>query len=335
MPTEGDLISRIRVRARRGRGVLVGIGDDAAVVSLDPNSDLIACCDLVVEGVHFRTGWAAPNLLGHKALAVTLSDVAAMGGTARFAMISVALPPSTKSEFVEDLFRGIIDLADRYEVSIIGGDTSGSPGPLFLDTSVIGECARGRAVTRAGAQPGDTIYVTGDLGASALGLRLLEAGHRLEEEAPGDTGRARRLALMKHLAPEPRLKLGQAIGETGLATAMIDISDGLSTDLWHILDESGCGATIRAGAIPIADCVASLALEDSGIDALNLALHGGEEYELIFTARRESDRQMVDLSSICGVPITVIGEISTARGLQLQRDRSIESIVPTGYEHRI
>ena len=332
MPTEGDIISRIRGRARRGRRVLVGIGDDAAVVSFDPNSDLIACCDLVVEGVHFRAGWAAPNLLGHKALAVTLSDVAAMGGTARFAMISIALPPSTKSEFVDELFRGIIDLADRYEISIIGGDTSGSPGPLFLDTSVIGECARGRAVTRAGAQPGDIIYVTGDLGASALGLHLLEAGHRLDEE-PGDSDR--RLALLKHLAPEPRLKLGQAIGEAGLATAMIDISDGLSTDLWHILEESGCGAVIRASAIPIAGCVASLALEDSGIDALNLALHGGEEYELLFTAPRESEPQLVELSTSYGLAITAIGETLAGSGLRLEHANGVESVVPLGHEHRI
>jgi thiamine-monophosphate kinase len=314
--------------------VLVGIGDDAAVVSLEPGSDLIACCDLVVEGVHFRAGWAAPKLLGHKALAVTLSDVAAMGAIARFAMVSIALPPSTKSEFVDDLFRGIVDLADQCGVSIIGGDTSSSPGPLFLDTSVIGECARGRAVTRGGAKAGDIIYVTGDLGASALGLRLLEAGHRLEDELSDDRSQARRRALLKHLAPEPRLKLGQAIGEAGLATAMIDISDGLSTDLWHVLEESGCGAIIHAASLPIAECTLSLSASDSRFDSLSLALHGGEEYELLFTSLPESEGELLELSISMGVAITSIGEILPGSGLQLERDKRTETVLPAGYEHR-
>ena len=318
---------------RDSRRVTVGIGDDAAVVSLEEGSDLIACCDLLVEGVHFRAGWSPPKLLGHKALAVTLSDVAAMGAVARFAMISVAFPPSTSSEFVDNLVSGIVDLADRFGVTIIGGDTSGSPGPLFLDTSVLGECARGRAVTRSGATAGETIYVTGHLGASALGLHLLEAGHRLEDEISDDVSRARRLALLKHLAPEPRLKLGQAIGEAGLATAMIDISDGLSTDLCHVLGESGCGAIIHATSLPMSECALSLSPTDSSIDLLSLALHGGEEYELLFTSRPESEGDLLELSNSMGVRITAIGETVVGSGLQLEHNKRTEPVLPAGYEH--
>ena len=333
MPTETEIITRIKARARGNHRVLVGIGDDAAVVSLEAGSDLIACCDLVVEGVHFRAGWSSPALLGHKALAVTLSDVAAMGAVARFAMVSVAFPPSAGSEFVDDLFRGIVDLADRFGVAIIGGDTSSSAGPLFLDTSVIGECRQGKAVTRSGAKAGDIVYVTGDLGASALGLHLLEAGDRLENETSDDASEARRRALLKHLAPEPRLKLGQAIGEAGLATAMIDISDGLSTDLWHLLEQSNCGAIIRAGSIPIAECVQSLAASDSDISSLSLALHGGEEYELLFASRPESQGELLEISKSMQIAITPIGEIVPGSGLRLERDDRIEQVLPAGYEH--
>lgn len=332
MPGEAEIISRIRQRARAIDQVLVGIGDDAAVLKRGGATDLIACCDLMVEGVHFRREWAAPRLIGHKALAVTLSDVAAMGGVARFAMTSIAMPHALSPGFIEELLEGIFELADSSDVTIIGGDTSSSVDSLFIDTSVIGECATGRAVTRKGAKVGNAIYVTGALGASMLGLLLLERGFRLAGSTESD---ARREALMKHLAPEPRLKIGQAIGERGLATAMIDISDGLSTDLWHLLDESDCGAMIKADAIPLAGCVRSLATSDLEIEPLKLALHGGEEYELLFTSSHENHDRVAELSEEFGVSITMIGHIVADKGLQLERDGSLEAILPSGYEHMI
>ncbi len=154
----------------------LGIGDDAAVIKSTGASDLIACSDLSVEGVHFRIEWSDARLIGRKSLAVTLSDIAAMGAEARFALISVALPATLSSEFIDQLFDGFFDIADSYGVSIIGGDTSSSAHGLFIDTAVIGEAQSGRAVTRAGARVGDLIYVTGSLGASSLGLSLLEQG---------------------------------------------------------------------------------------------------------------------------------------------------------------
>jgi thiamine-monophosphate kinase len=330
MPKESEIISRIRARARAAERVRVGIGDDAAVIKTGEATDLIACSDLSVEGVHFRVEWSEARLIGRKALAVTLSDVAAMGGEARYAMISVALPASLSSEFIDDLLQGFFDIADESNVSIVGGDTSSSVDSLFIDTAVIGEARSGRAVTRAGARVGDSIYVTGSLGASALGLMLLEQGHRLNsEEGDGPHERARYEALIKHLRPEPRLVAGKAIGEAGLATAMIDISDGLSTDLGHILDESRCGAIIHAADIPVAYCVESLAPED----ALRFALNGGEEYELLFTTPRESRAKLGELSKALSLPITLIGEITAGDGLRLERDGAYEHLPPAGYEH--
>ena len=332
MPGEAEIISRIRQRARASDQVLLGIGDDAAVLRHGAATDLIACCDLMVEGVHFRRGWAAPRLIGRKALAVTLSDVAAMGGVARFAMTSIALPHALPSGFIEELLEGIFEMADSSDVSIIGGDTSSSVDSLFIDTSVIGECAAGRAITRKGAKVGDAIYVTGALGASALGLLLLEQGFRLEDLTGSD---ARTAALIKHLAPAPRLKAGQAIGERELATAMIDISDGLSTDLWHVLNEGDCGAILKADAIPIAGCVNSLATGDSGIEPLKLALDGGEEYELLFTSASENQNRIAEMSEEFAVPITMIGEIVDDKGLRLESNGLLEAIPPSGYEHMV
>lgn len=330
MPKESEIISRIRARARASERVVVGIGDDAAVIKASGASDLIACSDLSVEGVHFRIEWSEPRLIGRKSLAVSLSDVAAMGGEARYAMISVALPASLSSQFIDDLFQGFFDIASESGVSIVGGDTSASIDRLLIDTSAIGECRSGRAVTRAGAQASDLIYVTGSLGASAFGLRLLEQGYRLYSEKDDSSSvRARREALIKHLQPEPRMKAGKAIGEAGLATAMIDISDGLSTDLWHILDESRCGAIIRAGDIPIAECVELLAPDI----ALRYALHGGEEYELLFTSPLAAQAKVEELSKTLSLPITLIGEITVGEGLQLERDGAFEHLPPAGYEH--
>lgn len=333
MPSESEIIARLRKRAGVNDEVVLGIGDDAAVIKTTGGKDLIACCDLMVEGVHFRTEWTPPRLLGRKALAVNLSDVAAMGGVPKFAMMSIALPHWCSSEFVDELFEGMLQLANASGVSIIGGDTSSSRDSLFIDVSVIGECESGKAVTRRGANVGDRIYVSGSLGASALGLSLLEDGFRLDDSQ--DISDARRQAVLKHLSPEPQLKLGRAIGEAGLATAMIDISDGLSTDLGHILDESSVGAIIHAAAIPVAECVLPVASGASGIDPLSLALNGGEEYELLFTVRPENDEQVIALAEALSARITAIGEIVAEKSLNLERAGAFESIQPSGYEHLV
>lgn len=340
MPGELELIARIRARARAAEGVRVGIGDDAAVLQMGGARELLACSDLMTEGVHFRREWSPPRLLGRKALAVTLSDIAAMGGAARYAMLSVALPSALSAAFIEQLFDGMFAYAEASQVAIIGGDTSSSTDALFIDTIALGECEAGRAVRRGGARAGDCLYITGTLGGAAAGLLLLERGDRLADEvtaaADHEDGlsRARTQAMRKHLAPAPHLGLGRRIGEHGLATAMIDVSDGLSTDLAHLLHESRCGAVIRAGAIPVAGAVRVLA-DELKAAPLSLALHGGEEYELLFTARPEHHARIAELSNEFAVPITAIGEVTAGSGLQLERDGRCEEMKPSGYEHKI
>lgn len=350
MIKEFDIISAVRKRARINKGVLIGIGDDAAVVEPSADAQLIACCDLSVEGIHFRCEWSPPELTGHKALAVTLSDVAAMGGRPRHAMVSIALRRDTTPDFVERLLDGIFDLAERFNVSIIGGDTSKSSGPLFIDTVVLGECDRGAAVARSGARVGDLVFVTGTLGGSALGLLLLQHGYRIdasgrvagsdyESSGSGDE-RACFEAMMRHLAPTPRVNEGRVIGESGIATSMIDVSDGLSTDLSHLMQESGCGAVIRRQSLPLADSLRVLATPGSGIieqdgGPLRLALHGGEDYELLFTAGPSALEQVGELSREIGIQITEIGAMVDGRALFFDDRGMVEVISPSGYEHII
>ena len=331
MPRESEIISRLRRVAGVGEEVLVGIGDDAAVIKGPGAKDSIFCCDLLVEGVHFHTKWTLPSLLGHKALAVSMSDIAAMGGVPKYAMLSIAIPGSCSTQFIDELFDGLFEFAGAIGVSIIGGDTSSSRDSLFIDVTAIGECESGAAVTRHGAKFGDTVYVSGTLGASAVGLSMLENGFLLDASQPSD---ARSAAVLKHLAPKPQLKLGGALGERRLASAMIDISDGLSTDLWHILDESGCGAVINAEAIPIAECVRSIASSSPG-DPLRLAIDGGEEYELLFTSAAENHQQVLALSDSLGVAVTAIGNIVSEKGLRLKLNGVLEALKPLGYQHII
>jgi thiamine-monophosphate kinase len=358
MPKESEIIANIRRNARLVEGVVVGIGDDAAVIKHPGATDLLACCDMSVERVHFRLEWATPKRIGRKALAVTLSDIAAMGGTARFAMVSLALPPASEETLAEKIMQGIFEIAERSGVAIIGGDTSSSTDSLFIDTSVIGECASGKAVTRGGARIGDLIFVTGSLGASALGLALLEQGYRLNdgvEENPADqrvenslggkdaeacatdgsVSRMRQQAINKHLVPEPRLRFGKALGEQGLATAMIDVSDGLSTDLSHLLEESHCGAQIQAELLPIADCAEKLSQGLANLNPLQIALHSGEEYELLFTAQSDNQKAIFALADSLKLSVTRIGQIKRGRELFIEREGKVALLLPAGYEHRI
>jgi thiamine-monophosphate kinase len=337
MPGESEIIAMIRARSGTvpRSGVEVGIGDDAAVLRPDSSTDLLFCSDLSVESVHFRTEWAEPEVIGKKALAVTVSDIAAMGGQPKFALASIAFSPASSMQFIEQLFSGMFDLAGALGFSLVGGDTSASPGPLFIDTSAIGVCGRGRAVTRSGARPGDLVYVTGELGASALGLSLLEAGLRLGAPAMGPDGLARQAAIRRHLLPEPRVMAGRTIGLAGVATAMIDISDGLATDLGHIVQDSKCGIVIRGKALPVARPLIELSSLGAIEDPLQLALGSGEEYELAFCARPEAVNSVRDLSYELELPITLIGEVIQDRGLFIELDKGTVTIEAKGFEHEI
>ena len=383
MANESEVISWIRSRARPARGLVIGIGDDAAAWKPAPGFDLLACCDLSVEDVHFRTQWAQPRQIGHKALAVTVSDVAAMGGVPLYGLVSMALPAGKPDDYYQQLLDGIFTLAERVGMQIIGGDTSASPGPLFLDTMVIGQCPSGRALSRSGAKPGDLIFVTGSLGASALGLYFLQresngapdnpipgssskkpgaepeapeqrspviesaqrSGRQKEQLASADAqatratdttdalSLARAHAIERHLMPEPQVEAGRLIGDSGLATAMIDISDGLSTDLGHIITESGAGAILNAESIPISECVTAARSLGAPISPLELALHGGEEYELLFTAAPEHRQAVCDLLASIGLRVSCIGEIVREPVFKLNDNGVLTDLTPSGFEH--
>jgi len=237
MPGEREIIARLRAGARAAAGVSLGIGDDAAVLHVGGTRDLLACSDLMAEGVHFRRDWSPPRLLGQKALAVTLSDIAAMGGAVRYAMVSIALPGTLSPLFIEALFDGLMAYAEQSGVAIIGGDTSSSVDSLFIDTIALGDCHTGRAVRRSGAQAGDLIYVTGALGASIAGLLLLERGHRLTDEADDDEDEmsaVRAAAMLKHLGPAPHLALADHAAQREMRRGPEMFQHGCRARLTHL-----------------------------------------------------------------------------------------------------
>jgi len=343
---EFDFINKIRVLAQeRGAssGLVRGIGDDAAVLKPLVGSDVIVSTDLLVEDVDFRRDTTHPNLLGHKTLAVSLSDVAAMGARPRWALLSIGVPNDVwQSEFLDKFYEGFFELAARYYVGLIGGDVSRTPEKIVIDSIVIGECLPEREVYRSGAAPGDQIYVTGFLGDAAAGLRLIERGARLHSQTtsqslPSLIGEAAserhpidRL-LLRQLQPEPRVGWGLLLGDKQLATAMIDISDGLSSDLNHLCTESKVGALIDASSIPIDPFVKDLSGRRA-LDPLMLALHGGEDFELLFTVKPESIANLP--TRVDGVSVTRIGEITEASdGVRISEGSRTWNLEPGGWEH--
>ena len=307
---EKSLIARIR-RAATGRGRLagLGIGDDCAVLPLPRGHEALVTADFSLENVHFRREWHPPDSVGHRCLARGLSDIAAMGGIPRAAFLSLALPPELPQSWVDKFIAGLLKLAAEFSVSLAGGDTAQSPDGILADIVVLGLVPTGKAILRSGARPGDFLYVTGTLGSAVAALNQLRDGKKLRPRSHP-----------KHFYPQPRLAVGQFLREKKLASAMIDVSDGLSTDLGHICEESGAGAVVYAEALPAA----------GGKDGLTLALHGGDEYELLFAARAE--RRIP--KQIAGVPITRIGEILSGEGMLLATaNGKTQPLKPAGWEH--
>jgi thiamine-monophosphate kinase len=294
----------------------VGIGDDCAVLLVAPESEFLITTDFSLEGIHFRRDWHPPESIGHRCLARGLSDIAAMGGDPVAAFLSLALPLNLAQTWVGRFVRGLISLAERYGASIAGGDTTESRSGILADIVVLGKTPKGKAVLRSGAKPGDRIYVSGELGGSAAAIAQMTTRPK-KKLNPRDYPR--------HFYPEPRIELGRILREEGWATAMIDLSDGLSTDLAHICEESGVGAEIVAESIPKA-CVGKPMRE---VD-LDLALHGGEDYELLFTVPAGERIP----NQIAGVAITGIGYIKRRRKIFLcNADGRGHKLVPRGWEH--
>jgi thiamine-monophosphate kinase len=341
MPKRGefDFIERLRRRARKLNGasspwLLAGIGDDAAIIREREGCETLITTDLLVEEIDFRRAYHPPRLLGHKALAVSLSDIAAMGARPRWALISVGLPQEIwDTNFGDAFYDGFFALAERFGVKLIGGDISRTPERIVVDSIVLGEIGRGRAVLRSGARPGDHLFVTGTLGGAAAGLRLLERGARPGAES-ATRARDRRLTerlLLRQLRPEPRVGWGALLGRENLATAMIDLSDGLSSDLAHLCRESDVGALIEAARLPVNPSVAHICGRRA-LDPLALALHGGEDFELLFTVRpRDLSRLPRSLNQ---VPATYIGDVTRAAGrIQISEGRRRWRLRPAGFTH--
>src|SRR5215216_4953838 len=288
--TEFDFIESLRQRVTlKSEALINGIGDDAAVFRSTAGKETVITADLLVQDVDFRRTTTPPYLLGHKALAVSLSDIAAMGARPLWSLISIGVPENVwQTDFAERLYDGLLDLANRYGVQLIGGDTSRTNENIVIDSIVVGECAAGNAVMRSGARIGDQIFLTGSLGGAAAGLRLIERGAHLAEQNLGDED-SQKLdhILLRQLRPEPRVGWGIVLGEEGLATAMIDLSDGLSSDLNHLCAASSVGALIDASLLPIDERVVELCGRRA-LDPLQLALHGGEDFELLFTVKPEN-----------------------------------------------
>ena len=315
---EFALIDRIHRRFERaGTGVVFGIGDDTAVLRPSPGRVILATTDAAVEGVHFRLSSTTPELLGQRVLAVNLSDIAAMGGEPRWALLTLSLPPSTPVTTVERLADGIAIAADRYSTVVVGGNLARSPDRLIVDITLLGEADPENVLYRHGAHPGDRILVTGTLGDSAAGLALL---HGELSTVPADAD----YLAGRHRLPIPRIEAGRAIAVSRLATAMIDLSDGLASDLGHLSRASRVGATIQADSVPLSPELRRLAAA-SGRDPLDWALRGGEDYELLLTVPPVSRRTLIDLVEGLGVRLTDIGEVVSGSELILvARDRREE-----------
>ncbi len=313
--------------------LISGIGDDAAVVRSRPGKETLITTDLLVENIDFRRATTSASLLGHKALAVSLSDIAAMGGRPRWSLVSVGVPEDVwRSEFVDKLYEGLLALARRYDVRLIGGDTSRTTAPIVIDSIVIGECTTDFAVKRAGAKPGDQIFVTGSLGAAAAGFRLSERGaHLADQDRVSNDTHILDQVLLRHLQPEPRIGWGMVLGQERLASAMIDISDGLSSDLNHLCSDSSVGAFIDSALIPIDANVIELCGRRA-LDPLQLALHGGEDFELLFAV---SPAKVTKLPRrVDGVSITRIGEIThSSDGIKISEGSRVWDLKPGGWEH--
>ena len=309
--------------------VIVGNGDDAAVIRAADGKCWVVTCDAQVSGVHFpSTGDVSGFAVGYKSLAVNVSDVAAMGGKPRFALISLGIPEETSVSFLDDVYGGIRALSEKYDILVLGGNVTRTSGPLFVDVFLVGEVMEEKVLRRSGARAGDRILVTGYLGDAAAGLHLLSSPQiRVNEDLYASLAETQ-------LEPQPRVKEGVVIAESGLATAMMDISDGLAGDIRHLCEASGVGALLWESELPVSGAL----LEAASVAAKNpleWALHGGEDYVLLVTTPEESVGALQEvLRRSGGAPLTPVGEILPAsEGISLKRAEGVFALENLAWDH--
>lgn len=313
--TERDLIARIQTRLPPAPDwMLVGIGDDAAVVEPERNRVEVLSVDALVEGVHFDRAFVPPDAIGHRALAVNLSDLAAMGAAPRLALLSFALPSRLPIDDFDAVVAGLTALALRHNVHVAGGNLTRSPGPLMLDVTVVGTVKRRQALTRKGARPGDELYVSGTIGSAAAGLQMLQstAACRLP------TADSAAALVDRYLRPEPRVRLGLMLARNRAAAACIDLSDGLAEGVHQLAEASGVGAVIDAENVPVDPAVREW-FETRGLDPVAESIAAGDDYELLFAVRPGTARRLASASRHGGVPITRIGRCTKGHEVTLRR----------------
>lgn len=323
---EFDIIARLTRGLESRPDVLLAVGDDAALLEPAPNSLLVATCDSQVEGIHFLRDVATPRNIGHKSLAVNLSDIAAMGAEPLWALVSLLLPRSLDGATLDGVYAGLRELAQRYSIALVGGNVTATSGPFTIDVTLLGRVAYGAAVTRSGGKPGDAILITGSLGGAAAGVLVATQRARNSEQAKL-APEMLQMATTKMAAPTPRVVEGQALAATRAVTAMADVSDGLLADLGHICVASHTGALIDARAVPLDEATVEIA-EAYRRDPLELALSGGEDYELVCTVQPEHVADALAAVARVGGVAHVIGQLTDEReGLRLKHgDGTVDSL---------
>ncbi len=322
---EREIIARIRQAVGSSGDLVLGIGDDCAVYKTHPDRVNLVTTDTMVEGVHFDLAWHPPLELGRKAASVNISDIAAMGGLPRFALLSLALTPTFGSQWLDAFMTGFLAVLAEHGVALIGGDTVQGGHESVLSVTVLGEMAEAELISRKGARSGDVVLVSGFLGEAAAGLALCRLG------LAHDPGLQPLVAA--HLDPVPQVALGRVLAASGLVHAMQDLSDGLATDLAHICTESGVGAVVAAEKLPLSPMLRQAA-EICGQSPRDWAFSGGEDYQLLFTA---DEHQVAGLCSLVreqtGRELFAVGRIVEGRGVFLEEAGQRREISYQGYEH--
>ena len=332
--SEFQLIQAIR---RQSTGpthasLLKGIGDDAAIIEPLQNEHLLVSTDLLIEGIHFDLKLTSFHNVGYRATLANLSDMAAMGGIPRYVLTSVAIPPHYSLKDIRAMYRGLLSCCRQFNLQLIGGDTSASLMGMFLGITILGTVEKSRGLPRCGARIGDQIFTTGTLGDSWAGLKLLQPTGTKTKPRPEK--RISQFLINRHLRPTPRIDIGRWLSTHRLATAAIDLSDGLSGDLAHLCRESGVGAMIDATKIPISPQCRSFA-QNRNLDPISIALEGGEDYELLFTVPEGHQNEMQRIEDHHGVRITFIGTIQPRKsGMRIKlANGSIRKIIVSSYDH--
>jgi thiamine-monophosphate kinase len=319
---EFGIISRIAAGVFTHESVITGIGDDAAVTALSTGMQLLTSTDMLLEDVHFSRVWHDPYRLGRKSLAASISDLAAMAAIPRWALLSLAIPSDLTIDFIDDFMRGFLAMASENRVGLIGGDTCSSRSGLTVSVTVMGEQFPERIVRRSGAAEDDDIWVTGTVGDAALCLKLLEDGETVSDEL-----------LSRLLDPNPRVSVALALADSGLVTSMIDVSDGVLADYGHIAEQSGVGGCLLLDALPLSPAFRRRTADLPAVP-YQLALSGGEDYELCFTAHRSSREKIGDSVKKCGIAVTRIGIVTSSPGVTaVNPDNTPYSAQTKGFNH--